>query len=244
MLQKVDHENRQYVIGEGSGYVSCLGFDVVFRDAKQMAELMDRSDLSPRESDIGTEDQYNEYQGLCKAFAGHAASKRTWFTPGTDPVVANILESARSRDQRLRLFLGDTETGRDWMEEFDVIGSIGRSMGGMKVPLLISNKSSSGGGAILTDCILKIVDVASKQTLYQHPKYQSPEISIAACAGFKDLSHEATVNGKVAARFKSEAHAEAWRDFMLGKRMNTTPPAKRFENTQEATKSRSRTAKM
>lgn len=239
MLEKIDHENRQYVIGAGSGYVSCLGFDVVFRDAKQMAERMQRADLSPREADIGTEDQYNEYRGLCKAFAEHPSSKQTWFTPGTDPNVAYILESARSSDQRLRIFLGDTETGRDWMEEFDVIGTIGRSTGAMKTPLLLNNKSSSGGGAILTDCIVKIVDVASKRTLYQHPKYQTPEISIAPCSGFKDFSHEATANGKTSGRFKSEAHAEAWRDFMLGTRMSTTPAAKRSENVQTTTKHRS-----
>jgi hypothetical protein len=75
--------------------------------------------------------------------------------------VINALETARiarqfGRRLRLRLFLGDPETGRDWGEEYDVIGYIGRSGGHIKIPLLLPNATSVYGGASrsshLADC--------------------------------------------------------------------------------------------
>ena len=92
--------------------------------------------------------------------------------------VATLLNNLSLSQQRIRLVYGDADTGKDWLGEHDVIGTIGRSTGTKQVPLLINNSRSTGGCAILDDCILKIVDVKSKRVLYQHEKYIAPEFTI------------------------------------------------------------------
>lgn len=71
---------------------------------------------------------------------------------------------------RIKLCYGDLKTGQDWKEEFDVLGTIGRSTGSIKIPLLIHNTRAFGGGAIPTDCIVKISYANKKQGL--KPLYQ------------------------------------------------------------------------
>ena len=94
----------------------------------------------------------------------------------TPDAVIRVLENAMRTNKRIRIFYGDTETGRDWMEIYDIIGTIGRSCGQNKIPLLIKNIRSYGGGAILTDCIVKIT--IDKEVVYKHPKYYLPEMEI------------------------------------------------------------------
>lgn len=94
----------------------------------------------------------------------------------TPDAVIRVLENAMRTNKRIRIFYGDTETGRDWMEIYDTIGTIGRSCGQNKIPLLIKNSRSYGGGAILTHCIVKIT--IDKEVVYKHPKYYLPEMEI------------------------------------------------------------------
>lgn len=146
--------------------------------------------------------------------------------------VINTLEIARiarqfGRRLRLRLFLGDPETGRDWGEEHDVIGYIGRSMGRIKIPLLIHNQRSYGGPGLLDHRIVKIVDVQTKRTVYQHPLYQLPAYTLGTCPpkiGAIDMAAEGyTVGvyreGENIANFKTEDQARRWIAFMRGERM-------------------------
>lgn len=143
------------------------------------------------------------------------------FDFGTDVKVARILEQSRLTGQRIRIFYGDTETGRDWLEEYDVIGKVGRSTGTFKIPLLINNSRSLGGGSISTNRILRIIDVKTKRELYKHEKYvtpilvqcesQNPEYAIEIRNALKD--------NEVHARFKTVGSAARWLDFMHGKRM-------------------------
>ena len=134
-------------------------------------------------------------------------------------ILEQYLQNYRRHDSRsrLRIFYGDTETGRDWHEEWQIIGYIGRSNGKIKVPLLIFNSRSNGGGSILDHCIIKIME--GKRVLYQHPKYDAGKIIILPCtmAYFKA---EVRIDGKVHARFRTEAKAQRWFDFMTGKRMS------------------------
>lgn len=94
----------------------------------------------------------------------------------TPDAVIRVLENAMRTNKRIRIFYGDTETGRDWMEIYDTIGTIGKSCGQNKIPLLIKNSRSYGGGAILTHCIVKIT--IDKEVVYKHPKYYLPEMEI------------------------------------------------------------------
>ena len=95
------------------------------------------------------------------------------FLTETPDAVCNILASyCGNRNQRVRIFLGDTKTGKDWFESYDTIGYIGRSCGTVKIPLLIRNTRSMGGSAIMEHCIVKIT--VDKKTVYQHPNYHCP----------------------------------------------------------------------
>jgi hypothetical protein len=73
----------------------------------------------------------------------------THFHTETPPAVRRILESARQSGTRLRVFYGDAKTGAPWLEESDVLGRIGRSMGPVRVPLILARANSSGGPALL-----------------------------------------------------------------------------------------------
>jgi len=140
----------------------------------------------------------------------------------TPDQVINVLEESRNsnRDQRIRLFYGDSKTGKDWHEEHDIMGYIGRSTGSIKIPLLINNRNSYGGGAVLDHCIVKITK--DKTTLYQHPKYHTDKFTIKQCKDVeminKGYTHEVFRNGKINARFNSEQKAKNYISFMEGKR--------------------------
>ena len=93
------------------------------------------------------------------------------YSKNTTDEVIKILEIAKKNKARIRLTYGNPETGLDWGEEHDIEGYVGCSMGPMKIPLLVYNARSMGGGGILTDCIVKIEAARGKAVLYQNPKY-------------------------------------------------------------------------
>ena len=90
-----------------------------------------------------------------------------------DKVVRLILSLMNSR-KRIRLDYGDAETGKSWGEVYDIEGRIGRSTGSIKIPLLVHNSRSIGGGSVLTGCIVKIEYANKKEggVLYEHPTYK------------------------------------------------------------------------
>lgn len=151
----------------------------------------------------------------------------TFYDHRTPYDVIEILEAARKTGSRVRLFFGDTETGRDWLEEYDVTGTVSRSMGPHKIPILISNRRSTGGGAILDHCILRILVNGVEK--YRNPNYQEPDfviiptpesnaITMAEHRKYSKLPYTVKVNGLGHAAFKSKDAADRWVDFMRGKR--------------------------
>lgn len=96
----------------------------------------------------------------------------------TPDEVIRVLENARQSRTRLHISLGDTGSGKDWLEEFETHGYVGRSMGPMKVPLLIANSRSLGGGAILDHCIVRIRESAGGLVLWKHPSYHHGTLEI------------------------------------------------------------------
>ena len=137
----------------------------------------------------------------------------TTFHVETPIEVCNILNDAITsrHSKRIRIFLGDKETGKDWNEFHDTIGYVGRSTGSSKIPLMIHNTRSTGGGAILDDCIVKIT--ADKKTIYQHPKYHCP-IVINGCSVID------TEDNKVIANCKNAETAKRIFDYLKGARNN------------------------
>jgi hypothetical protein len=100
----------------------------------------------------------------------------TFYHAEITPVMVGILESIKVNNIRARFHWGDVKTGKDWGDIYDVAGTIGRSTGPVKIPLLIHNARSMGGGALLDNCIVKITTTRGLKTntarvIYQHPNY-------------------------------------------------------------------------
>ncbi len=95
----------------------------------------------------------------------------------THASVVNNLERLLHSNTRVRIVLGDVSTGESWHEVHDVCGTIGRSMGPIKIPILVHNINSTGGGSILDQCIIGIRHSNRKEGgwIYRNPKYTEDE---------------------------------------------------------------------
>jgi hypothetical protein len=131
--------------------------------------------------------------------------------------VIDWLETSRDRRQPIRVFYGDTKTGRSWDEENDVWGVVGRSMGPVKVPLLV-HPNAHGAPQMLEHCIVGIVTKGSDgkaRFVYRHPSLDLGTWTIRT-----DGEHVwAQKNGADHARFRTEAAARRYVDFMTGRRV-------------------------
>lgn len=137
----------------------------------------------------------------------------------TPDEVIRVLENARQNRTRLHISLGHTDgpkDGLDWLEEFESHGYIGRSMGPIKVPLLVANRRSLGGGALLDHCIVRIRQSAGGRVLYQHPAYHfgTMEIHIKAesvtLSDGRVLTVDVLRDGELHAAFENVAQARRW----------------------------------
>jgi hypothetical protein len=89
----------------------------------------------------------------------------------TSDEVIRILEICRTNKTRIVLDYGDTESGKSWGDKYGITGYVGRSTGGIKIPILMYNSKSIGGGAILDHCIISIKTSIGRAPLYTHPNY-------------------------------------------------------------------------
>lgn len=86
----------------------------------------------------------------------------------TPQAVREVLSNAIRTGQRLVISYGDQATGKEWGDSY--AGRIGRSMGPVRVPLIIPNTRSHGGPAMLDHCAVRIVATpAPRRILYEHP---------------------------------------------------------------------------
>ncbi len=147
----------------------------------------------------------------------------TYYREGTPRAVVDALESAMHSDARVRLFLGDKETGKDWCDEYDVAGRVGRTMGPICAPILLHSQRSIGGGIILTDCIVRLM--VNGREVYRHPKYTAPEYTVHAIergakigkVDLREAGYTCTVEG-TGANFKTAKQAHRYAAFMRGER--------------------------
>lgn len=134
----------------------------------------------------------------------------------TPAAVIDVLERARQNRTRLHVSYGDAATGKDWLEEFDAHGYVGRSMGPVRVPLLVANRRSLGGGAMLDHCIVRIRSSVGGRVLYQHPAYHFGTLAIRPKAepvtipDGRVLTIDVVQDGKVHAAFESVEKARRW----------------------------------
>jgi hypothetical protein len=194
-----------------------LGSD---QDFKILAKIVHRLGLSipVRENEKGTLSQYLLYKEAIKAYAD-ARLNETWHHPDALPEVSKIIDRCIKNGTRVRLFYGDTNTGHEWGEENDVLGTIRRTTGPLKSPIMIP-KGEHSGSKILEHCLLKIMDADTHSVLWVHKHYQTPAFAITEDHTPK-LPFMATMNGQLKARFTSFAKAAAWVAFMSGECMQS-----------------------
>jgi hypothetical protein len=160
----------------------------------------------------------------------------TSYHKDTDPEVIRVLEHARIGGYRVRTHYGHTqdtdcqgqpcERGRDWLEECDTEGRIGRSMGPICIPIMLHNCRSTGGSGILDHCIVRITRAfdprihtrnracpgRGRVELYRHPAYKTPVLTLRprfSELGFP-LRWEVLRDGGNQARFRTAAAAERY----------------------------------
>ena len=149
-------------------------------------------------------------------FVDIAEPSGTYYREGTPRQVIDALENAMHTEKRVRLFYGDKETGRDWGDENEVAGTIGRSTGTIKIPLILAKRTSPGGPGILVDCIVRLI--VNGREVYRHPKYHQPAYTVEA-SDLDGYAARVDADGKTVARFKTETGAQRWVAFMTGNRM-------------------------
>jgi len=152
---------------------------------------------------------------------GHAARYRrlasgTCYHADTPEAVITILENYRQNQRKIRLYYGDTQTGKSWLDEHDVIGCIGRSTGSIKVPLLVS-PSDIGGPALLDHCIIRMD--SPRKVLYQHNQFHVGELTLVQ-GKLKRLPWEVLLDHALQARFQLKRAAQHYIDFLQGQRFS------------------------
>lgn len=134
----------------------------------------------------------------------------------TPAAVIEVLERARQNRTRIHVSYGDRTSGLDWLEEFDAHGYVGRSMGPVKVPLLIANRRSLGGGAMLDNCIVRIRASAGGRILYQHSSYHFGTLAIrpkgepVTLPDGRKLHIDVVRDGELHASFENMDKARRW----------------------------------
>ncbi|MDZ7855759.1 hypothetical protein [Sphaerotilus sp.] len=210
---KLDPQRGHYVLQHADG-VSCFGFDNARDHTNQIAERLNRPDLHFADSDHGAESGYRKYRLAVDAWSTSPQHEHTYFDPGTHPDAQRALETCRRRGTMCRLILGDPETGESWFDENDVVGRVGRSCGALKVPLLVP-PGEDGGPAILTACLLAVIDWKSGKAVFRHPLYCEPELGLFPETDGRyrwSVRHR----DKTLARFADLTKAAAYLAFMRG----------------------------
>jgi hypothetical protein len=156
----------------------------------------------------------------------HVRENGTYYDARTPIAVIKILEAARVSGWRLRLHYGNPETGKDSLDEWGLTGTIGRSMGPIRIPLMIASSRSHGGPGLLESSIVKIRRTTGG-LLYQHPNYHvggevtlraitaedvMPEDRVGHGKSLLEMgyTHGVYIGGENQARFKSEASARRY----------------------------------
>jgi hypothetical protein len=88
------------------------------------------------------------------------------------------MEYARKHRIRVKVQVGNVETGVAWAEEYDIMGYIGNTTGPLKSPILVFNKRSWGGYLISTGVVLKLSTSDGKRVFWKADNYKQPLVEI------------------------------------------------------------------
>lgn len=129
-LHSINHEQRLYVLDEGKGRVSCLGFDVCEERITRYAAALG---LSHPATTRGTAEAYETYRRLI----GLAFER---FNAGGPPLDCDLTPQLRGLEGRR-------------VEVVDKYGekrrfNVGKSTGWIPIHLEVHNRRSTGGGGV------------------------------------------------------------------------------------------------
>lgn len=135
----------------------------------------------------------------------------------------NIILRAYKYKFRIRIFYGDIHTGRSWNEEYDVTGTIGKTTGNIKIPILLKRKDSNGGGALCLSSVIRIDDIEDKRTLWKLSNFHVEELNVCSNDSLElpwkvEKLNEETNKWQTQACFKTEIQAQRYKEFMEGER--------------------------
>lgn len=208
----INTEQSQYVKTFVEGCTT-WGFQNAFDETALLAERLGHPELAPFMADYGTEEVLKKYAKLIK-LAAKDPRLGTWFKKGTPDAVKKVIDRLIHTGEKVRVFYGDPKTGKSTLDEFDMIGSLARSTGVLKTPLLLS-ESDGFGAPLLDDKVIRIIRVSDHKNLYKHPGFHVPEMKIVE-GEHHQFKASVVVEGTVAARFRSYAKACKWVAFMAG----------------------------
>jgi hypothetical protein len=218
----INAADRLFVIPAGDSGWSCWGFDTCFWEATQLAQLL--QEPLPASAEIGTLKQYQYARRLQGLFARRPdLNQHTWFDARTPIAVRQALEYCRTQHLRVRIFYGDTDTGRSWLDEWEMVGRIGRSTGYMRIPLLVPDREHGGPG-LLDSSIIRIINTRTHGNVYCHPKFHLPPFEFIegnVAPGHPEYRFGVNVNGTNHANFKTAEERDRWVAFMNGARYTT-----------------------
>ena len=130
----------------------------------------------------------------------------TYFDARTPDAVCIVLSDLIKNRKTVKVFWGDTVTGKCWNDEHDTIGTIGRSTGTRKIPLIV-NTRSYGGPALLDYCLLKIREIKTGRVLYQASNWNPSKIEIVP-SNVPGYSHSVVIDGTLYSNHKTERSAK------------------------------------
>lgn len=214
MSVTINEESRVFLFHYDDHYTT-QGFDSLYRDLKQISELIDLP-FSVSEDQVGTMDQYRQYEEAIRLYAASPASKKTFYAPGTHKKVKSVLDRYIESGDPIRIFYGNEQTGEDWLEEFGAIGKISRSFGPLRIPLMLL-EDDIGGLPISSENIVKLVDVNTGDILWKHKKYHLPELRIVESDHQKkEYNYNVLADGQLHASFSDYYKAAAFVAFISG----------------------------
>lgn len=94
----------------------------------------------------------------------------------TPPRLRVLIDQLIDSHDRIRIFLGDPYTGVDWMEEYNLIGTLSRSTGVLKIPYLIGENENESRSLDEGD-LVKIIHETGK-VLWKAWYYIEPVLRI------------------------------------------------------------------
>lgn len=97
-------------------------------------------------------------------------NKEVVFSEKTPQKTAKKLIELIENRKRIVLDYGNIEKNETWNEIYDITGVVSLTKGHHDLywPILVYNSRSSGGGLILTDCIIEIKESKGKKSIFKN----------------------------------------------------------------------------